>query len=107
MSFRIATPAVDPDSHAGQRQVSSETVRRAAAAPTDGAEGDGTQRSDDRLTRVDGAKHMPPVPGARAPPSRGMTHARPASSRTNWLSVITPGSPSGSPTTSASYVKPG
>jgi hypothetical protein len=32
MSFRTGTPAVDPRSHAGQRQVSSETVHRAAAA---------------------------------------------------------------------------
>lgn len=65
MSFRTGTPAVDPRSHAGQRHVSSGTVRRDAVAPTDDAEGDGTQRSDDRLTRVDGAKRMPPVPGAR------------------------------------------
>jgi hypothetical protein len=65
MSFRTATLAVDPLSHAGQRQVSSQTVRRATAAPTDDAETDGTRRSDDRLTKVDGAKRMPPVPGAR------------------------------------------
>ena len=86
MSFRIATPAVDPDSHAGQRQVSSETVRRAAAAPTDGAEGDGTQRSDDRLTGVDGAKRMPPVPGARRAAEPGHD-ARTSSIFSNELAV--------------------
>jgi hypothetical protein len=32
MSFRTGTPAVDPHSHAGQRQVSRQTVHRAAAA---------------------------------------------------------------------------
>ncbi|HVD88062.1 MAG TPA: hypothetical protein VNB91_04070 [Jatrophihabitantaceae bacterium] len=72
MSFRTGTPAVDPRSHAGQRHVSSQTVRR-PAVPTDGAEGDGTQRSDDRLTRVDGAKRMPPVLGARRAAEPGHT----------------------------------
>jgi hypothetical protein len=64
MIFRTGTLAVDPLSHAGQRHVSSETVRRAAAAPTGDAESDGTLRSDDRLARVDGAERVPPVPGA-------------------------------------------
>jgi hypothetical protein len=60
----VSTPTPTGRSHAEQRHVSSQTVRR-AAVPTDDADGDGTQRSEDRLTRVDGAKRMPPVPGAR------------------------------------------
>ena len=50
MSFRTGTPAVDPHSHAGQRQVSSETVHRAAAARS------ATGVSDGRNCR-------PPSPG--------------------------------------------
>jgi hypothetical protein len=60
----VSTPTPTGRSHAEQRHVSRQTVRR-AAVPTDGAEGDGTQRSDDRLTGVDGDKRMTPVPGAR------------------------------------------
>jgi hypothetical protein len=60
----LSTPTPTGRSHAEQRHVSSQTVRR-AAVPTDDADGDGTQRSEDRLTRVDGAKRMLPVPGAR------------------------------------------
>jgi hypothetical protein len=60
----LSTPTPTGRSHAEQRHVSSQTVRR-AAVPTDDADGDGTQRSEDRLTRVDGAKRIPPVPGAR------------------------------------------
>jgi hypothetical protein len=60
----LSTPTPTGRSHAEQRHVSSQTVRR-AAVPTDDADRDGTQRSEDRLTRVDGAKRMPPVPGAR------------------------------------------
>jgi hypothetical protein len=59
-----STPTPTGRSHAEQRHVSSQNVRR-AAVPTDDADGDGTQRSEDRLTRVDGAKRMPPVPGFR------------------------------------------
>jgi hypothetical protein len=60
----LSTPTPTGRSHAEQRHVSSQNVRR-AAVPTDDADGDGTQRSEDRLTRVDGAKRMPPVPGFR------------------------------------------
>src|SRR5690242_11238413 len=60
----LSTPTPTGRSHAEQRHVSSQNVRRAAVS-TDDADGDGTQRSEDRLTRVDGAKRMPPVPGFR------------------------------------------
>ena len=82
MTVLRRTPAVG--SHAEQLDVSS--VHRDAAAPTDDAEGDGTQRSDDRLTRVDGAERVPPVPEVRRAAEPGLA-ARPSSTFSIELAV--------------------